>query len=153
VPVAVQVPALGVRARVVAAGVAGAGDALALPGDAATVAWYRHGPAPGERGSSVLAGHVDYRGERGVFGRIGELALGASVSVAYADGTSRGFRVVARRAYRKTRLPRELLFSTTGRARLALVTCGGRFDRQSGHYESNVVVFALPAADAGGAAG
>jgi hypothetical protein len=29
--------------------------------------------------------------------------------------------------------------------RLLLVTCGGEFDRRTGHYERNVVVFAVPA--------
>ena len=33
----------------------------------------------------------------------------------------------------------------TSPARLLLVTCGGEFDRRTGHYERNVVVFAVPA--------
>ena len=37
------------------------------------------------------------------------------------------------------------LFRQDVRARLLLVTCGGEFDRRTGHYERNVVVFAVPA--------
>jgi hypothetical protein len=62
----------------------------------------------------------------------------------YLDGTDRryAYRVVARRVYRKQRLPAGL-FDRDGPERLILITCGGPF--HAGRYADNVVVFAEPA--------
>lgn len=46
------------------------------------------------------------------------------------------------REYRKTTFPSSLVFGNNGYAALRLVTCGGQFDSATGHYESNVVLFA-----------
>lgn len=45
--------------------------------------------------------------------------------------------------YDKGALPTSV-YSTNGPSRLFLVTCGGRFDPGSGHYEDNVVLTAVP---------
>ena len=43
----------------------------------------------------------------------------------------------------KTALPASL-FATTGPDRLALITCGGLFDRATGHTD-NIIIWAAPA--------
>jgi hypothetical protein len=43
--------------------------------------------------------------------------------------------------YAKTSFPDRLVFGSQGARGLNLVTCGGVFDHDTGHYESNVVVF------------
>ncbi|HEX8628405.1 MAG TPA: sortase, partial [Catenuloplanes sp.] len=55
---------------------------------------------------------------------------------------ARRYRVVARRTADKQRLPADL-FARGGPPRLALITCGGDF--RDGHYERNVIVYAVPA--------
>ena len=62
-----------------------------------------------------------------------------------ADGTSARFVVVGVERHPKTDLPVERVFGGDGPPRLAVVTCGGRFDRSLRSYEDNVVVFAEPA--------
>jgi hypothetical protein len=59
-----------------------------------------------------------------------------------ADGRTTAYRVTSVRTYAKRRLPLSL-FSRNGPARLVLVTCGGPFDRSTGHYPLNVVVTAV----------
>jgi sortase (surface protein transpeptidase) len=144
-PRRVLIDALGVDAPVVPYDTTADGAQLALPADARRVAWYRDGSAPGEAGSAVLAAHVDFGGQRGVFFALRRLPIGARIRIERANGSSRAYRVVARRQYRKARLP-GVVFSTTGRPRLVLITCGGRFDPRTHHYEENVVVYALPVA-------
>lgn len=139
----VLVPAIGVDAPVSPAGVEGDDRALDVPDDGSSVVWYRHGPSPGEPGSAVLAGHVDYGGARAVFYRLRELEPGMRVTVEYADGSRRSFRVEARRLYDKDRLP-PLVFRQSGQPALALVTCGGGYDEASRSYLGNTVVFAVP---------
>jgi hypothetical protein len=53
-------------------------------------------------------------------------------------------KMVARQTYRKTRIPLEKYFARDGKPRLTLITCGGQFDRRTGHYRDNVVVTADP---------
>jgi len=143
-PRRMHVPALGVRAPVVAVGVRGRAREVALPASARRVAWYRFGPHPGARGTAVLAAHADWQGRPGPFVRLTALGPGDRVRVGFRRGEARAFRVIARRSYDKERLPRRL-FATAGRPALALVTCGGPFDRRTRTYARNTVVWAVPA--------
>ena len=109
------------------------------------VGWYQHGAAPGERGSAVLAAHIASDGRDGVFRRLADVTAGAAVEVGLEDGTVRTFQVVAVRQYPKSQLPTVELFAKDGEPVLALVSCGGRFDPATGHYEDNIVAYAVPA--------
>ena len=142
-PERIRIAALSLDAPVTPVGVETSG-ALEVPSEVSTVGWYRHGPAPGERGSAVLAGHVDSRTQgRGAFFELARLAPGDRIEIAGPDGTQ-VFAVVARRRYPKTEVPLGDLFTREGPPRLVLITCGGDFDRVTGHYADNVVVYALP---------
>ncbi|HSL64629.1 MAG TPA: class F sortase, partial [Gaiellaceae bacterium] len=117
--------------------------ALRLPG-ATRTAWYRFGSAPGEPGSTVIAGHVDLAGAPGAFRRLGELDPGELVVVRTADGRAHRYRVVARREYAKERLPARV-WTRAGRPVLTLVTCGGDYDERARSYAANTVVYAVAA--------
>ena len=146
-PTTLRVPAIGVTAPVVPTRV-GKGGALGVPEDPREVGWWSGGAAPGSPyGTTLLAGHVD-SATRGL-GSLVDLSqtpVGARVRVEGLGGTSQDYTVVARRSYPKATMPTRELFRQDVPARLLLITCGGRFDRGSGHYERNVVVFAVPAA-------
>ncbi len=120
---------------------------MELPPDNATVAWYRYGASPGRDGSAVIAGHVDYGEGRAVFFRLAELEPGNRVVVAYRNGSTVAFRVVARRLVGKDELPPRI-FATQGRPLLTLVTCGGAYDADRRRYLGNTLVFAVPVAGA-----
>jgi len=144
-PVLVEVPRLGVRAKVQPVGVT-ADSAMQIPRDARRVGWYRFGPAPGApEGSAVLAGHVDSREQgRGVFFRLATVAVGDIVRVTQAGGEVLGYRVVARESFRKRRLPADELFARDGTPRLTLITCSGPYVAQQGGYQDNLVITATP---------
>jgi hypothetical protein len=144
-PVRVSVAAAGISAAVVPVGVDPSGTAMAIPPDGAVVAWYRDGPSPGEEGSAVLAGHVDYDGQRGALFHLDAVQPGSEVIVDFEDGSSRLFVVVALSRFQKAQLPTVELFRQEGEPALALVTCGGSYDRRTRTYRENVVVFAVPA--------
>lgn len=143
-PSHVTIDALDVDAPVGAYGVDDAG-LMDVPDNVTEVAWYRHGPSPGEAGSAVLAAHVDLRGQGpGVFFELDQLSIGDRIVVSYRDGSSLDFRVVAHSIYRKDELPLDAIFSRTGSPVLTLVTCGGVFSQTTSSYDSNVVVYAVP---------
>jgi hypothetical protein len=143
-PVALRVEAAGISAEVRPVGVDASGTAMAVPPDGSVVAWYRDGPSPGESGSAVLAGHVDYGGQRGALFDLVDVGMGAEIAVDFDDGSSRAFLAVGLRRYQKAELPTTELFRQQGPPVLVLITCGGSYDRQSRSYRENVVVFAIP---------
>lgn len=102
---------------------------------------------PGERGPAVIAGHVDglypdgRKGKPGIFARLHELAPGDEVLVDQADGNQLRYRVTTVEKVSKAAFPWDRVMAEDGRATLQLITCGGEFNRATGHYEDNWVVF------------
>ncbi|MCR3750677.1 class F sortase [Lentzea californiensis] len=144
-PVRLAIPAIGLTARVVPAGVDGNGE-FSVPPSVDEVGWYRFGAGLGEpAGSVVVGGHVDdARSGPGAFYRLGDLVAGDQVSVVGEDGTTRAFRVVAKEQVPKKGLDLTPYFSAEGSARLTLFTCGGQFDGAARSYVDNVIVTAVP---------
>jgi hypothetical protein len=52
------------------------------------------------------------------------------------------FAVTGSKDVSKSRFPSRLVFAHTAIPTLRLVTCGGAFDRATGHYLNNYIVFA-----------
>jgi len=143
-PVRLVVPARGVDAVVDPVGVGPDGQ-MALPDDVDRVGWYRFGPAPGDDGSAVLAGHVDDAEQGlGALAPVRDAAVGDDVVVTDAAGTESRWRVVSRELLQKQALPLDRLFAREGPPRLTLITCGGPFLAEFGSYRDNVVVVAEP---------
>ena len=109
---------------------------------AGTAGWYRLSPVPGDVGPAVLAGHVDSTKGPAVFYRLRELRRGDSVEVDRADGQRAVFTVDRVEQVRKDDFPTRRVYGPTPRPELRLITCGGAFDAESGHYVANVIVYA-----------
>lgn len=146
-PLRVQVLGSGINARVVPVGVAGDGM-LVVPQDVREVGWWREGAAAGSgSGTVVLVGHVDSAQQgAGAFFPLRRLKPGDRVVLTGADGERAVYVVSARRQYPKSSLPRNEVFGQGSAPRLVLLTCGGRFDTATRHYEDNLVVYATPLA-------
>ncbi|WP_328655249.1 sortase [Micromonospora sp. NBC_00330] len=140
-PTRVRVPRIDVDSPLAVLGLDRAG-VLIPPTDFHTPGWYGGGPAPGDTGPAVLAGHLDSRRGPAVFARLGELRPGDLVEV-WRGGQRLPFRVTGSLRTRKDQFPTAVVYGPTPGAELRLVTCGGDFDRRRGHYVDNVVVFAV----------
>ncbi len=116
-------------------------NTVQVPTNFAQPGWYKYGPAPGQRGSAVILGHVDsYRG-LAVFFYLDRLRPGDQVIVTSANGRTLTFSVIGLRMYAKSAFPDRLVYGPRPYAALQLVTCGGVFDHQEGSYLSNIVVY------------
>jgi hypothetical protein len=143
-PVRLAVLAHGVDTAVDPVGVEPDGQ-MTIPADVDRVGWYRFGPAPGDDGSAVIAGHVDDRDQGlGAMAPLRDAAVGDEVVVTDAAGTPSRWRVVSREVIQKQALPLDRLFAREGPPRLTLITCGGPFLAEFGSYRDNVVVVAEP---------
>jgi len=141
VPVRLRIPALGIDAPVGPVGTAPDGS-VEVPQRWQDVGWYDAGPRPGEQGPAVLLGHVDSKAGPAVFVRLTEASPGTVIEVVGGDGGTTRFRVERVQSYPKTRFPTDAVYLPALRPELRLVTCGGEFDRGTGHYRDNVVVYA-----------
>ena len=143
VPVRLRIPDLGVDAEVGAVGKALDGT-VEVPEDWSDVGWYDDGARPGDPGPAVLLGHVDSRSGPAVFARLPQAGPGTVIEVVGDDGSVRRFQVDRLQSFPKTRFPTEAVYLPGLEPELRLVTCGGRFDRTTGHYVDNIVVWASP---------
>ena len=142
-PVRIRIPSKDIDSRLGGVGLEPDGT-IGAPEGYQQAAWYERGPRPGQNGPAVIVGHVDSRLGPAVFFRLGELRKGQAVLVDRADGTTVRFRVTQRQQYAKAAFPASDVYSPTLKPSLLLITCGGTFDRSTGHYRDNVVVTAVP---------
>ena len=146
-PVSISIPAIGVTSKLMEVGLNPDGTIQVPPLNDPPLtneaAWYKYSPTPGQPGPAIIEGHVDSASEGpSVFFRLGALKPGDLVNVTLADHRVAVFKVSAVRSYLKSQFPTSTIYGFTDYASLRLITCGGDFDGQSGHYTSNVVAFA-----------
>jgi sortase (surface protein transpeptidase) len=141
-PVWVSIPAIGIKqTTLIHLGLTRQGT-LQVPKTTTVAGWFTGGPRPGAVGSAVIAGHVDSKTGPGIFFWLRALKPGDKVYVGRADGTMAVFTVTREHMYAKDKFPTEAVYGAVPDAELRLITCGGIFDRSTGSYLSNVVVFA-----------
>ncbi len=135
-----------------------ADGSLFVPRDPRVVSWSSQDAAPGTgHGTIILVGHINYGGVEGAFADLADYRVGQIITLVMADGRRMRYAVAAEPLeVNKDKLGprRQELFDQThsygldGKPksdRLLLLSCGGAFDNRTGHYESNIFVYALPA--------
>jgi LPXTG-site transpeptidase (sortase) family protein len=110
--------------------------------DTNLVGWYADGVSPGERGTAIIAGHVDTATSAAVFVYLGDLKKGDRFQVKRADGRTASFVVDSKETFPKDDFPSERVYADTPDAQVRLITCAGNYDHQAKDYTENLVVFA-----------
>jgi hypothetical protein len=142
-PVEIEIPALGVKAPIMALGLNTDGTVQVPPLSNHNLAgWYDGSVMPGQMGSSVILGHVDSYAGPSVFFSIKNLVLGDEIDIVRADGIVAVFAVDGVQEVPKALFPTNEVYGSSPYPALRLVTCGGPFDAASGHYLDNIVVYA-----------
>jgi hypothetical protein len=141
-PTSLDIPAIGVRTTLIRLGLTATG-ALQVPGSISVAGWYTGSPRPGAVGSAVIAGHIDSVSGPGVFYHLHQMQPGQLIYVERRSGPMAVFKVTSVRRFLKTKFPTAAVYGPVPNAQLRLITCGGTFDPATGHYLSNVIVFAV----------
>ena len=138
----IKIPAIQVAAPVMDVGL-DADDWVAAPPpeDPNLAGWYQNGIAPGQRGTSVIVGHVDNAKGPAVFYGLGSLQKGQHIEVERYDGRVAVFEIYGVEVYSKNDFPGVQVYADTGQPELRVITCGGGYTRAGG-YDGNVVVYA-----------
>jgi hypothetical protein len=140
-PVRLLVPDIGVDTDLMELGLQPDGS-LEVPPTGFPAGWFTGAPAPGAIGPAVMAGHVDWAGEPGVFYDLRELEPADLITVARADGSSVVFAVTSVQQFAKDQFPTDAVYGDLDHPGLRLITCGGSFDPAERSYSDNIVVFA-----------
>lgn len=141
-PKSIRIPRIGVDAKTSVVGREADGTMQTPDIMEHVTGWYKYSPTPGELGPAVIVGHVDtYKGPS-VFWRLRELAPGDKLEVSREDGTVAKFKVSSLKQFDQQNFPTQSVYGDIEYAGLRLITCGGIFDRSTGRYTSNTVVFA-----------
>ncbi|QFQ97046.1 class F sortase [Streptomyces phaeolivaceus] len=141
-PDRIRIPSIRVDAPLTGLGLTAAGSLDVPPAEKENLAgWYEAGTTPGERGTSIVAGHVDNADGPAVFFRLGALKRGDTVEVDRRDGGIAVFTVDAVEVYDARDFPDAKVYGAAARPELRVITCGGGYSRATG-YQGNVVVFA-----------
>lgn len=138
-PIQLQIPRLGVAAAVEAVGLTSDGR-MATPAAIDHVGWYRLGPRPGEMGSAVMDGHLQWYSGPAVFHDLPSIRLGDTIVVLSAT-TKVTFQVdrITNYAYNAI-IPG--LFTNQGPPQLSLITCTGGWDAARQVYLRRLLVHA-----------
>ena len=142
-PVTRAIPAVGVRTNLLKLGLRENGSLEVPPtGSGAPASWYNGSPTPGERGPSVMLGHVNaLGGARGVFADLRKLTPGTEINVSRADGSTAVFTVDRGTLYSKNEFPTLEVYGNTPGAEIRLITCDG-YDPATGLFDDNYVIYA-----------
>ena len=142
-PVRIEIPALHVSAPVTPLGLASNGTVEVPPlADHNLAGWYDRSVTPGQRGASVILGHVDSFTGISVFFYLKTLHRGIQIDVQRANGSTAVFTVDGVRKVVKATFPSADVYGHVSYPSLRLVTCGGPFDPATGQYLDNIVVYA-----------
>jgi hypothetical protein len=143
VPVSIEFPSWRKQAKLISLGLRSDGTLEVPPGEpGAPAAWFNGSPTPGERGPSVVYGHVNATdGGSGVFANLRNLKKGDFVRVTRKDGSTAIFTFDHGEQYAKSAFPTEKVYGNTDGAELRLITCDG-YDPKTGEFDDNYVVYA-----------
>lgn len=142
IPVLIKIPSIELSATIEKVGLTKS-NSLGVPKKPLNTGWYDLGPRPGELGSSVIDGHVNWwRGAKGAFEHLKLLKAGDLIEVQDENGVSVYFNVREIRTYNANADAMDVFSSVDGKSHLNLITCEGTWDKAAQQYTERLVVFA-----------
>lgn len=135
------IPALQVDAAVRAVGLGVSGE-MEAPKNPRETGWFELGPRPGEKGSSVIAGHLNNEsGQPAVFWHLDDLKAGDLVYIVDDKGRKITFKVIRSVIYDEENAPLASIFAANDGSYLNLITCDGVWVEEKNNYSKRLVVF------------
>ena len=139
-PKKILIPSIGVNGYMQNVGI-DQNKAVAVPNNIHIAGWFTQSVRPGEKGLSVIDGHVDGRTQDGIFVDLAKVKPGAEVKVEFGDDSSKVFKVMAVDELEEAKAA-SVLFSQNPKVanQLNLITCSGNFNKSTKRYEKRVIV-------------
>lgn len=102
--------------------------------------WFVDSAKPGQKGLSIIDGHVTGRQNNGIFERLAQINQGDEFTIELGDGSVKKYVVTGKVTLAATEAA-SALFSQdpANSSQLNLITCAGNID-ENGQYEQRVIV-------------
>lgn len=139
-PRKIELPTIDAEGCVVQVGI-DQSNAIAVPGNIHLAGWYTNSPLPGEKGVSIIDGHVSGKYVDGIFKRLKDLREGDVFQLQYGDKSIKKFKVLTTGSYSVEETTKKMYLQNPGVERqLNLITCGGPFDNTSQQYQKRILI-------------
>ncbi len=140
IPTELSIESIGVKASIELVGVVN--GAMGVPILPENVGWYDLGTRPGDIGSAVFAGHVNWKDSpNAVFTNLKKIKIGDMITVTNSDGSIIYFSVTKIKDYPLYADTNEVFSSDDGLAHVNLITCDGLWDALLKSHVSRLVIF------------
>jgi LPXTG-site transpeptidase (sortase) family protein len=141
-PKIIHIPKIGVEGFVQRVGI-DQHDNIAVPTNINIAGWYTNSVIPGDKGLSIIDGHVQGVYSPGIFKRLGELNKDDTFTIEFGDGHTVGFIVTSTKEL-SAKEAGLAMFRQVSDKQLNLITCSGKFNAKNKAYENRLLVAAKP---------
>lgn len=118
-------------------------NAMVAPNNIFFAGWYTGSVAPGEKGVSIIDGHVRGKYSDGIFRHLTKLRKDDTIRIQMGDTTWREFTVTEANIYPVENSAKALFKDDPDIEReLRLITCDGIFDKRTQTYSKRLIVTA-----------
>ena len=115
---------------------------MGIPTIPSRAAWFNLGTRPGDIGSAVMSGHVNwYNNAYSIFLNLNKLKPGDKITVQDNKGAIISFVVRKSVIYGTNQDATNIFYSNDGLAHLNLITCSGTWNKIAKQYSNRLVVF------------
>ncbi len=141
-PLEITIAKRGIQGKVQNVGVDQHG-AIAAPNNVNLAGWFVDSVLPGQKGLSIIDGHVDGISQKGIFHDLSKVQQGDEVTIAFGGGTTYTYSVFKVQSV-KSEDATKVLFEQdpTVKSQLNIITCTGTYDKTAKTYNQRVVVYA-----------
>ncbi|MDR3642830.1 MAG: sortase [Candidatus Doudnabacteria bacterium] len=114
---------------------------IAVPKNNMGVGWFVYGAKPGQNGAAIIVGHLDSASGPAIFASLQYIKPGDKIFITRADGSVVTYRVDSLAKFPQNRFPTQAIYGAISYPGLRIITCSGTWNKTSGHYSDNLVVF------------
>lgn len=141
-PLSIQLPSIKAKGFIQQVG-ADKKNQMVVPSNVHMAGWYTKSVLPGDKGLSIIDGHVNGLYAKGIFANLGKLKNGDEFSVTFGNKRVKNFRVKNLKTV-STEEANTVLYERDNAimSQLNLITCGGRYEKSTRTYDARVIVFA-----------
>lgn len=116
---------------------------VAVPSNIHIGGWFVDTVRPGQKGLSIIDGHVSGYDSDGVFKNLINVKPNDRFTVEFGDGSKKDFRIKSVKSVKTAEAAGVLFSQEPGITnQLSLITCGGKFDRATNQFEERVIAVA-----------
>lgn len=139
-PKKIIIPSIGVDAYLQNVGIDQKKE-IAIPNNIHMGGWFVDSVRPGDKGLSIIDGHLNGHTQDGVFVSLKQLKVGDTYTVTFGNNQALQFSVVKIATVSLAEAPSVLFSQDQSIARqLNLITCGGEWDKDARLYDKRVIV-------------